>query len=99
MAGDVNGEKSARDVQSCTVCSAQIDLLEFEILDRAQSWLEVSICFSGSGVFCFLKYGDTTEMVGLSTETTFISHSGVLSFCCGNTAAVLLRPSPDQQTS
>lgn len=46
----MNGEKSARDVQSCTVCFVQINLLEFEILGRTKCWLQVSVCFSGSGM-------------------------------------------------
>lgn len=98
LAGDTNGGKSGRDVQSCAVCFVQIDLLEFEILGRTKCWLEVSIQLSGSGGFCFLKYEDTTEAVELSTETTFISHAGLFSFCCGNTTVVLSRPSPNHQT-
>lgn len=92
-------ERSLQGMFSPAVCFVQIDLLEFEISGRTKYWLEVSICFSGSGVFCFLKYGDTTEVVELSTEITFTSHAGLFSFCCGNTAAVLSRPSPNQQTS
>lgn len=84
----MNGEKSARDVQSCRACFVQIELLEFEILGRTKCWLEVSLCFSGSGVFSFLKCSDTTEAVQLSADTTFISRAGLFSFCCGNTAAV-----------
>lgn len=83
-------------VLHCLFCTDR--LLEFEILDRTKCWLDVSIHFSGSGVFCFLKYGHNTEVVELSTETAFISRAGLFSFCCGNTVAVLSRPSLNQRT-
>lgn len=90
----MNGKKSARDVQSCPVCFVQIDLLEFGILGRTEYCLVVSIGFSCSRVLCFLKYRDITEVVEVSTETTFISHAG----SSVSVVEVLLRPSPDQQT-
>lgn len=93
LAGDMNGEKSARDVQSCSLfCMDR--LARIWNIRQSKCWLELSISFSGSGVV-FLKYGDTAEVVEPSTEVTFISHAGLFSFCCGNTVAVLWGPSPD----
>lgn len=76
-------ERSLQGMFSPAVCFVQIDLLEFGVLGRTEYCLEVSIGFSGSGVFCFLKHGNTTEAAELSMETASISHARLFSFHFG----------------